>query len=98
MQMEKERCCVNQGLFLGRGGEKGIFNTSELFPAYLSSVLLETLLRNPVVGSRIFGNPLLLSVHLATLALPQAGSSPSGSVFMGQSKVTIAGDAGCVCG
>lgn len=31
MQMEKERCCVNRGPFLGREGEKRIFNTSKLF-------------------------------------------------------------------
>lgn len=98
MQMEKERCCVNQGPFFGEGGEKRIFNTSELFPAYLCSVLLETLPRDPVLESGIFGDALLLSGHLVTLALPQAAPSPSGAVVMGQSKVAIAGDAGCVHG
>lgn len=98
MQMEKERCCVNQGPFFGRGAEKRMFNTSELFPAYLSSVLLETLPRDPVVGSGIFGDPLLLSGHLASLALSQAGPSPSGAVVMGHSKVAHVGDAGCVHG
>lgn len=51
-----------------------------------------------MVGSGIFGAPLLLSGHLATLALPQAGPSPSGAVVRGNSKVTIVGDAGCVHG
>lgn len=61
-------------------------------------MLLETLLRDPVVGSGIFGDPLLLSGHLAALALSQAGPSPSGAVVRGNSKVAIVGDAGCFHG
>lgn len=66
---------------------------SKLFPACLSFMLLGAPPRDPAVGSGIFGDPLLLSGHLATLAFPQAGHSPSGAVVTGKSKVTIVGDA-----
>lgn len=80
-------------LFWGEGVRKGYsthLSSSLLTP---HSVLLETLPRDPVVD---IWRSLLLSGHLATLALPQAGPSLCG--VMEKSQVSIAGDAGCVHG